>query len=83
MKPSSISIGAFEAKTKLGELLERVSHGATFTITKHDRPVARLVGYTTDLTAQRTEATASLRALRTRYSLNGLDVRTLREEGRA
>lgn len=83
MNSPSVNIGAFEAKTKLGELLERVSHGASFTITKHDRPVARLIGYNADLAAQRAEATASLRALRTRYTLGGLDARTLREEGRA
>lgn len=83
MKPLSDVVGAFEAKTKLGELLERVSQGATFTITKHDRPVARLVGFDADRAAQRAEATTALRALRSRYRLGGLDVRSLREEGRA
>ncbi|MFH1500184.1 MAG: type II toxin-antitoxin system prevent-host-death family antitoxin [Verrucomicrobiota bacterium] len=83
MKSSSATIGAFEAKTKLGELLERVSHGGSFTITKHDRPVARLIGFEADLAAQRTEATATLRGLRQRYQLQGLDARSLREEGRA
>lgn len=83
MKSSSATIGAFEAKTKLGELLERVSHGGEFTITKHDRPVARLIGFETDLAQKRAAATAALRTLRTRYTLQGLDVRTLREEGRA
>lgn len=83
MKSSSATIGAFEAKTKLGELLERVSHGGEFTITKHDRPVARLIGFETDLAQKRTAATAALRSLRARYTLQGLDVRTLREEGRA
>jgi prevent-host-death family protein len=83
MKSSSATIGAFEAKTKLGELLERVSHGGEFTITKHDRPVARLIGFETDLTQKRAAATTALRTLRTRYTLQGLDVRTLREEGRA
>ncbi|HEY8932950.1 MAG TPA: type II toxin-antitoxin system prevent-host-death family antitoxin [Rariglobus sp.] len=83
MKSSSAIIGAFEAKTKLGELLERVSHGGEFTITKHDRPVARLIGFETDLAQKRAAATTALRTLRTRYTLQGLDVRTLREEGRA
>ncbi len=77
------TIGAFEAKTKLGELLERVSHGGSFTITKHDRPVARLIGYHQDLAAQRAEAAAAIRARRQAYTLDGLDSRTLREEGRA
>ena len=40
-----MSIGAFEAKTKFSELLERVSHGEEITITKHEKPVARLVPF--------------------------------------
>jgi prevent-host-death family protein len=34
---------AFEAKTRFGELLERVSRGEEVVITRHDKPVARLV----------------------------------------
>ena len=37
------SIGAFDAKTRLSELLERVAKGEVFRITKHGHPVARLV----------------------------------------
>jgi len=83
MNSSSIRIGAFEAKTKLSELLDRVTHGGSFTITKHERPVARLIGFQADLSTQRTKATAALRALRGRYALQGLDARSLREEGRS
>ncbi len=36
-------IGAFHAKTHFSQLLERVARGEEITITKHDRPVARLV----------------------------------------
>lgn len=36
-------IGAYEAKTHLPALLERVARGERFTITRHGRPVARLV----------------------------------------
>jgi len=39
----SISVGAFEAKTHLSSLLDRVEMGEEVTITKHGRPVARLV----------------------------------------
>ena len=39
----STSVGAFEAKTRLSELLQRVESGEQVTITKHGRPVARLV----------------------------------------
>ncbi len=39
----TITLGAFEAKTRLSELLARVEAGEEVTITKHGRPVARLV----------------------------------------
>ena len=35
-------IGAFEAKTRLSELLERVRHGQVYRITKRGTPVAEL-----------------------------------------
>ena len=37
------SIGAFDAKTRLSELLERVARGEMFVITRHGHPIARLV----------------------------------------
>jgi prevent-host-death family protein len=36
-------IGAFEAKNKLGSLLDRVEQGEEIVITRHGKPVARLV----------------------------------------
>jgi prevent-host-death family protein len=41
----TMSVGAFEAKTKFSELLERASQGEEITITKHEKPVARLVPF--------------------------------------
>ena len=38
----TMEIGAFEAKTHLSELLEKVRGGRTFFITKHGRPMAEL-----------------------------------------
>jgi prevent-host-death family protein len=40
---SRAAIGAFQAKTHFSQLLERVAKGEEITITRHDRPVARLV----------------------------------------
>ena len=37
------TVTAFEAKTRFGELLERVARGEEVVITRHDKPVARLV----------------------------------------
>ena len=39
-----ITVGAYEAKTRLSELLQRVQEGETVTITKHGHPVAKIVG---------------------------------------
>ena len=36
-------IGAYEAKTHLPRLLDRVAQGESLTITRHGKPVARLV----------------------------------------
>jgi prevent-host-death family protein len=37
------TITAFDAKTRFGELLERVAAGEEIVITRHDKPVARIV----------------------------------------
>jgi prevent-host-death family protein len=39
----STTVGAFEAKTHLSALLERVERGEEIVITRHGRPVARLM----------------------------------------
>lgn len=36
-------VGVYEAKTHLTALLDRVEHGEQFTITKHGKPIARLI----------------------------------------
>ena len=36
------TIGAFDAKTHLGDILEKVAHGESFLITKRGKPVATL-----------------------------------------
>jgi prevent-host-death family protein len=36
-------VTAFQAKTRFGELIERVSNGEEIVITRHDKPVARLI----------------------------------------
>ena len=41
-------IGAYEAKTHLPRLLDRVARGESLTITRHGKPVARLVPVTGD-----------------------------------
>jgi prevent-host-death family protein len=42
-KSSNREVGAFEAKNTLGTLLNRVESGEEIVITRHGKPVARLV----------------------------------------
>lgn len=37
------TVTALEAKTRFGELLDRVARGEEIVITRHDKPVARIV----------------------------------------
>lgn len=82
MKTNEAAVGAFEAKNKFSELLDRVKHGAEFVITKHDRPVARLVPASMSAGGERKKATKDLRALSKKYSLKGLSLHALIDEGR-
>ena len=41
-------IGAYEAKTHLPQLLDRVAHGEHLIITRHGKPVAQLIPVTTE-----------------------------------
>ncbi|HSK11523.1 MAG TPA: type II toxin-antitoxin system prevent-host-death family antitoxin [Vicinamibacterales bacterium] len=61
------TVGAYEAKTTLSALLDFVEQGNDVVITKHDRPVARLVPVGAPLA--RGEVFARLRGLRGRLKL--------------
>lgn len=37
------SVTALEAKTRFGKLLDRVSRGEEIVVTRHERPVARII----------------------------------------
>ncbi|MFM7749546.1 MAG: type II toxin-antitoxin system Phd/YefM family antitoxin [Opitutaceae bacterium] len=82
MKTSSVSVGAFEAKNRFSDLIDRVARGTEVTITKHDRPVAKLVPPGHQSNEGRRHAVADLRAMRARYRLKGVTVRELIDEGR-
>ncbi len=77
-----VTVGAFEAKTHLSALLDRVEAGEEVVITKHGRPVARLVGVRTIDRARVKAAVKKLKALRKGTTLGGLSWKALRDEGR-
>lgn len=74
-------IGVYDAKTQLPRLLDDVEQGETVTITRHGRPVARLVPIRAGRRT-RAEAIEALLAFRAQHPLDGLTVRDLIEEGR-
>jgi prevent-host-death family protein len=81
-------VTAFEAKTRFGELLERVARGEEVVITRHDKAVARLVPEGAPRLDEVRRAVQGLRdlqqriRLRSRAKLSDRDVRAAIEEGR-
>ena len=59
-----LQIGAFEAKNTLGSLLDKVEEGEEIVITRHGRPVARLVPNSGAV--DRTQAMAAAARIRAR-----------------
>jgi prevent-host-death family protein len=79
-------IGAFEAKNKLGSLLDRVEQGEEIVITRHGKPVARLVPNAGGIDRDQAQAaTARIRARAKNLRLGPFDwkaLKTDRDEGR-
>ncbi len=76
-------IGAYEAKTRFSELLERVESGESLTITRHGMPVAHLVPVRTQSSAEeRRAAIAAIRNLSRKNKLKGVTIKDLKSEGR-
>jgi prevent-host-death family protein len=57
-------VGAFEAKNKLSALLDRVEQGEEIVITRHGRPIAKLVPANAGI--DRSQAQAALQRMRDR-----------------
>lgn len=76
------TVGSFEAKTHLAQLLERVAEGEEFLITKHGKPVARLVPTTVKPKPDVRAAVEAMKQLRKGRTLGGLSIREMIEEGR-
>jgi len=73
-------VGAYEAKAKLSELLERVARGERIVITKHGIPVAILAPVGPQ--ADPRKVAAELKAFRKGKKLKPLTVKELIQEGR-
>lgn len=78
-------VGAFEAKNTLSALLDLVEHGEEVTITRHGKPVARLVPPKPGIDREAAKAAAA--RIRARAKALGLkitidEIIAYRDEGR-
>lgn len=76
------SIGAYEAKTHLPKLLERVARGEKIIITRHGVPVAILQPIDPKLRTEPRQVIEEIKKFRTGNRLDGVSLRELIEEGR-
>lgn len=76
-----LEVGAFEAKNTLGHLLDRVEQGEEIVITRHGKPVARMVPNAPGLDPA--EARAALQRIRKRagkFSSSRFDWKALKAD---
>ena len=77
------TFGAFEAKNRLSELLELVEHGEEVMITKHGKPVAKLIAVPASPRPERVrQAIEGLKKLQQQLQSSGVSWKELRDAGR-
>ncbi len=77
------SVGAYQAKTHLARLLDRVAKGEEIQITRNGRPIARLVPERAEEATDIRSVIAQIRESRKGRKLgNDITIRELIEEGR-
>ena len=84
-----LTVGAFEAKNTLGSLLDRAEAGEEILITRHGRPVARLVPSNTLTSDPREAGRAAMQRIRMRAAAQHTgpfdweEWKSYRDEGRS
>lgn len=76
------TVGAYEAKTNLGKLLDRVMNGESFTITKHGMPVAVLQAPVSIRKQRPSKVIEDVKRFRDRHTLGPNRIKDMVEEGR-
>ena len=74
-------VGVYDAKTQLPRLLDEVEHGETIMITRHGKPVAKLVPLD-EPEANVAAVIAAIRENRKGSRLEGITIKDLIDEGR-
>jgi prevent-host-death family protein len=76
------TVGAYEAKTHLPKLLDRVAKGEQIIITRHGSPVAIMQPADRSKQVDVAAVIRKMRSLRKAHQLGGLSVKDMIEEGR-
>lgn len=76
------TVGAFEAKTHLSKLLDRVEQGERILIERHGKPVAILQPVDSSKRSI-SETIEEIRRFGEKHRLDGLTIREMIDEGRA
>lgn len=83
MKSMPITVGAFEAKTHLAELLRKVSAGQIVRITQRGKPIADLIPITSDRTESAAMAAQKMLTLmKGAIVQSNVDIKSLINTGR-
>jgi prevent-host-death family protein len=77
-----VTVGAYEAKTKLPELLKRVERGEHITIARHGTPIAVIVPIREFPQKDPVAAGAAIKEFARTHSRGDFDIRAAIEEGR-
>jgi len=76
------TVGSYEAKTHLPQLLQRVISGEQITITRHGVPIARLVPVVPEMRHDLKATVEAIRQFRNGRMLGHLSIREMIREGR-
>ncbi len=76
------TVGAFEAKTRLPELLDRVAQGENIIITRYGKPIAQLVPFVAPRKRARAEVIKDLLKFGKGRKLKGQSIGQMIQEGR-
>ncbi len=79
---NALSVPLAEAKSKLSELIDRVSRGEEFVITRHDAAIARLVPAQRPSRVDISDAINKMRAGRILRRATAAEIKSWKEEGR-
>jgi len=82
MPNETITVGAFEAKTHLPSILDGVEAGKEYVITRHGKPVARLMPAAKADKKHIDELIARSREIAKHSTLGGISWKELRDAGR-